>query len=289
MLETNRTRQTINWALRGRTLTAGDRPLIMGILNVTPDSFSDGGTHADTDAAVEHGLRCVEEGADIIDIGGESTRPGADAVSVGEELDRTLPVVTRLAAATDAVLSIDTMKAEVAKQAIAAGAAIVNDVSALTQDPQMVQVVAQTGVGVVLMHMQGTPRTMQKAPRYEDVVCDVTTYLADRVKAVVVAGVAPDAVAVDPGIGFGKTDKHNVALIADLASLAGVGRPVVVGLSRKRFLGALTGRDVSDRVSASVAGLVACVLGGAHVMRVHDVAASVDAARVASAIREAQQ
>jgi dihydropteroate synthase len=288
MPETSRTRQTINWALRGRTLTVGDRPLIMGIVNVTPDSFSDGGAHAEVDAAVAHGIRLAEEGADIIDIGGESTRPGAEPVSVEAELQRTLPVVTALAAATPAVLSIDTTKAEVAGQAVAAGAGIINDVSALTQDPQMVEVAARTGAGVILMHMQGTPRTMQDAPQYAEVVAEVKAYLADRLAAVTGAGVAPEAVAVDPGIGFGKTVDHNLALIAGVPVLAELGRPVVVGLSRKRFLGALTGREVADRLPASLAGLVAGVLGGAHVMRVHDVAASVDAARIAVAVKEAQ-
>jgi len=270
-------------------LEIGARPLIMGILNVTPDSFSDGGRHFDREAAVARGRRMIEEGADIIDVGGESTRPGAARVAAGEERERVVPVVEALARSADAVLSVDTMKASVARAAVAAGASIINDVSALSADEEMVRVAAASGAGVVLMHMQGSPRTMQDDPRYADVVAEVASYLAGRVADVTAAGVAAEALAVDPGIGFGKTVEHNLALLADLGALAGLGRPVVVGLSRKSFLGKLTGAPVGERLAGSLAALTFCVLNGAHVMRVHDVRASREAALVARAIEEARQ
>ena len=252
----------------------------MGVLNVTPDSFSDGGKFIDLDAAVEQARRMAREGADIIDIGGESSRPGAAAVGVEEELRRVIPVVERVVAECPCLVSIDTTKAEVARRAVEKGAHIVNDISAFTMDPDMARVVAGTGAGAVLMHMQGTPRTMQQEPAYGDVVAEVTAYLKDRVGHAVAAGIAADRIAVDPGIGFGKTVEHNVQLLRGLGALNAIGRPIMVGLSRKSFLGKLTGRDVGDRGAASLGGLAFAILRGAHVVRVHDVIESCDVAKL---------
>ncbi len=256
----------------------------MGILNVTPDSFSDGGRFVNAESAVEQGLALVVEGADIVDVGGESTRPGAGAVSVDEELLRVLPVIEALSSRSSAVLSVDTTKAAVARAALEAGAHIVNDVSACTHDADMLSVVAEYGAGIVLMHMRGTPRTMQDNPRYEDVVREVSNYLAGRCDALAGAGVDRSAIAVDPGIGFGKTVEHNLALLQGLEQIGTCGAPVVVGLSRKSFLGKLTGREVDARLAASVAALAWCVMKGANVMRVHDVSASRDAVTVLRAL-----
>lgn len=256
----------------------------MGILNVTPDSFSDGGCYLDTDAAIRRGLAIVAEGADIVDVGGESTRPGASAVDSDEECRRVVSVVEGLSARTDALISVDTTKASVARAALDAGAHIVNDVSAMTQDPSMSSVVAASGAGLVLMHMRGTPRTMQNAPQYGDVVAEVDAYLAERVEAAVAAGIGTASLVVDPGVGFGKSVAHNLALVANLDRLGTSGRPVLVGLSRKSFLGALTDRDVDSRLAGSLAALTFCVLNGAHIMRVHDVRESRDAIRVACAL-----
>jgi dihydropteroate synthase len=274
----------IDWICRDRYLTVGQRPLIMGILNVTPDSFSDGGRHADTPAAIDHAHRMIADGADIIDIGGESTRPGAAAVGIAEEIARVVPVITELRTSTDTILSVDTTKADVARAALDAGAHIVNDVSALTHDAAMADVTRDAGAGVVLMHRQGTPRTMQQAPQYGDVSAEVNGYLARRVEALVQSGSPRQTLAVDPGIGFGKTVEHNVALIQSLPDTVAIGCPVIVGLSRKSFLGKLSGREVGDRLAASLAGLVVSVLNGAHIMRVHDVAASRDAAMIAATL-----
>jgi len=278
-----------SWTCCDRTLTPDARPLVMGILNVTPDSFSDGGRFADAGDAVECAFRMAEEGADIVDIGGESTRPGAAPVAVEDELRRVLPAVEALAGRCRAALSIDTRKAAVAKAALEAGAHIVNDVSALRHDPDMLPLVAATGAGVILMHMQGTPATMQTAPRYDHVVAEVAAFLNERMQAAAAGGVALEQMAVDPGIGFGKTLEHNLLLLRHLAVLSKLGRPVAVGLSRKRFLGALTGREVDERLAAGLAGLTAAVLHGASILRVHDVAASVDAARVAAAMAGAAE
>jgi len=273
-----------HWRCRERTLTLRKRPLIMGILNVTPDSFADGGRDADARAAVERALAMCRDGADIVDVGGESTRPGAEEVSAETELARVLPVVEDLARRADATISVDTTKAVVAEAALRAGARIINDVSAMTLDPDMARVAVESGAGVVLMHMRGTPRSMQENPRYEDVVREVRDYLAARVRALREAGAAPDALAVDPGIGFGKTAAHNVELLSRLDALAGLECPVVVGLSRKSFLGALTGRAVDDRLAGSLAALSVCILKGASVVRVHDVKESLDALRVVAAL-----
>lgn len=279
----------MKWRCRDRVLTIGPRPLIMAILNVTPDSFSDGGRFADPARAVEHGLRMAAAGADIVDIGGQSTRPGAEEVPGEEELRRVQPVVEALCAQTDVAVSIDTMKAPVARRALEAGACIINDVSALTADPDMVAVARETGAGCVLMHMQGTPRTMQTAPRYGDVVAEVTQYLRQRAGDLERTGISRETLAVDPGFGFGKNLEHNLGLLAHLDGLTALGMPVVVGVSRKSMLEKLTGRSVEDRLAGSLAALVCSVLGGAHVVRVHDVAESLDAARVAAAWLQAKE
>lgn len=251
-----------------------DRPRLMGIVNVTPDSFSDGGQFAESSAAIEHGLRLVEEGADIIDVGGESTRPGADPVPVAEEIDRTIPVVAALAKA-GALVSIDTRHPGTMIAAIDAGAGIVNDVTALTGDPDSADVVARRRVPVVLMHMRGEPRTMQARPHYDDAVTDIRTYLAGRLAHCVKAGIAEDAVALDPGIGFGKTVAHNLELLRGLPALAALGRPLLVGASRKSFIGRLGGdAPATNRLGGSLAAALFAAANGARLLRVHDVAAT---------------
>lgn len=274
----------MRWTIVGRALELGPRPLVMGIINVTPDSFSDGGRFAATERAIEHGRRLAAEGADLLDIGGESSRPGAQPVTLEEELARVVPVVRGLAGPVTVPISVDTTKAEVARQALAAGAAIINDITA-GGDPDMVAVVRDAGAGVVLMHMQGTPETMQQNPTYADVVREVHDFLAERVAAFVAAGVPKERIAIDPGIGFGKTSEHNRLLLAHLDGLAPIGCPVVLGVSRKGFLGRLTGRAVEERLASSLAAACFCATRGtAHVLRVHDVAATVDAAKVIGAL-----
>jgi len=256
----------------------------MGVLNVTPDSFSDGGLFFEHDAALRRGLEMVEQGADVIDIGGESTRPGSDPVSAEEEWRRVGTLIESLAAKVDVPLSIDTMKASVAERAIRAGASIVNDVSGM-RDPALIRVVAAERAGVVAMHMLGNPKTMQQDPRYEDVVGEVEAFLAERIRALEAAGVASDAIAVDPGIGFGKSLAHNLALLRGLDRLAALGHPVVVGVSRKSFIGKLGAGDAGRRLPGSVAAATVAVLRGAHVVRAHDVSETVRAMRVADALR----
>jgi dihydropteroate synthase len=266
------------WQLRDRTLTPGSPPLLLGIVNVTPDSFSDGGQFLDTDAAVAHALRLVEQGADLLDIGGESTRPGAQPVGLDEELARVLPVVRRLAALTPTPLSVDTYKAEVARQALEAGAHIINDVTALRGDPAMAEVVRSYGAGVILMHMQGTPATMQAAPHYDDVAAEVADFLEARLQACIDLGIAASQVVLDPGIGFGKTREHNLRLLARLEVLQRLGRPVCLGVSRKGFLGKLLNRPLHQRLASSLAAACyALVRGSAQIVRVHDVAETHDA------------
>jgi dihydropteroate synthase len=256
----------------------------MGIVNVTPDSFSDGGLFLDADAAVEHGRRLAGEGATILDIGGESTRPGAEPVPEDEELRRVLPVVERLADGTDARLSIDTTKSGVARAALDAGAEIVNDVSAFRFDPALAGVVADSGADCCLMHMLGEPRTMQQDPRYGDVVSDVKAFLEERLAFAVGEGVAEERVWLDPGIGFGKTVEHNLELLRRLDEIVAIGRPVVVGSSRKSFLGKLAGdRDEGRRLPGTIATNVLALERGASVFRVHDVAQNADALAVAAA------
>ena len=258
--------------------------LIMGVVNVTPDSFSDGGEFLDADTAVRHGLRLADEGAHILDVGGESTRPGAEPISPDEELSRVLPVIERLASEADGRLSIDTTKVSVARSALGAGATIVNDVSALRFDPDMAGLVAETGAGCCLMHMLGEPRTMQADPRYDDVVSEVKAFLEERLAFAVSEGVDEERVWLDPGIGFGKTVEHNLELLRRLDEIVAIGRPVVVGTSRKSFLGKLAGgRDEGDRLPGTIATNVLALERGATVFRVHDVAPNVDALAVAAA------
>ena len=259
-------------------------PCVMGIVNVTPDSFSDGGLHADTDSAVAHGLLLADEGAAILDIGGESTRPGSLPVPLDEELARVVPVIERLAAATPALLSIDTTKAAVARAALDAGATIVNDVTALRGDAAMAALVAERGCPVCLMHMLGEPRTMQDDPRYDDVVAEVAAFLEERLTAAVAAGVREEQVLLDPGIGFVKTVQHNLLLLAHLDRLTALGRPLVLGASRKRFIGTLLGAEPRERTSGTVATTVLGLARGAAVVRVHDVRPNVEALRVAQAV-----
>ncbi len=255
---------------------------IMGVVNVTPDSFSDGGRFLDPAAAIGHGRRLAQEGAAILDVGGESTRPGADPVGVADELARVLPVVEGLAG-LDARVSIDTMKLDVARAALAAGARYVNDVSAFRHEPGMAALVAESGAECCLMHMLGEPRTMQRAPRYDDVVDDVRAFLEERLAFAVGEGIREERVQLDPGIGFGKTIEHNLALLRGLPELARLGRPLVIGVSRKSFLGRITGRVTGDRVAATVAANVLAFERGARVLRVHDVAAVADGLAVAAA------
>ncbi len=257
---------------------------IMGILNVTPDSFSDGGRYLDAGAAIEHGLALAAEGAAIIDVGGESTRPGSAGVELREELRRVVPVVEGLVSAgVGAAVSIDTSKVEVAAAALDAGATFVNDVTAFRAAPEMAALVAERGVECCLTHMQGEPLTMQDAPRYDDVVGEVRDFLAERVAFALAAGIERERIVVDPGFGFGKTVKHNLELLDRLDELAALGQPILVGTSRKSFLGALTGRREHDRLAATIATNVIALLHGASVFRVHDVAAVGDALAVAAA------
>ncbi len=268
----------------------------MGILNATPDSFSDGGKfyvsrrslQAETETlelAVVRGLQMVAEGADIIDIGGESTRPGAKPVQTLEEIERTVPIIGKLREKTDALISIDTRKTDVARAALAAGADIINDISALS-DPDMAAVAAETGAGLVLMHMLGTPETMQNDPRYDNVVSHVRNFLEERMAFAIERGVAPEQICLDPGIGFGKTDEHNLALLRGIPALAASGRPVLIGASRKSFIGRMTGRErTDDRLAGSLAAAAFSILRGAQILRVHDVKESCDTASLVDTLR----
>jgi dihydropteroate synthase len=255
----------------------------MGVINVTPDSFSDGGLFLDAHAAVDHGERLAADGADVLDVGGESTRPGAEPVPEDEELRRVVPVVERLAQGQGPRISIDTMKLGVARAALQAGARIVNDVSALRRDPEMAGLVASAGAHCCLMHMRGEPRSMQRDPDYEDVVSEVKSFLEDRLRFAVGEGVPEERVWLDPGIGFGKTMDHNLELLRRLDEIAAIGRPVVVGTSRKSFLGRITGRDEGARLPGTIATNVIAYERGAEIFRVHDVAEVRDALRVAAA------
>jgi len=259
-------------------------PVVMGVLNVTPDSFSDGGEFLDPDAARLQARRMAEAGATIIDVGGESTRPGAGAVAPAEELDRVLPVVESLVAELDVPVSVDTSKPEVMREAIAAGASMINDVRAL-RAPGALAAVAGSQVAVCLMHMQGEPRTMQTAPRYDDVVEDVHAFLASRVRACESEGIGRDRIVLDPGFGFGKTLEHNLALLAGLGEFTREGLPVLAGLSRKSLIGTLTGRPAAGRLAGSVALAALAVARGASIIRAHDVSETVDAVKVAGALR----
>ncbi|MET1012019.1 MAG: dihydropteroate synthase [Actinomycetota bacterium] len=273
------------WRCRDRELALGAQTLVMGIVNVTPDSFSDGGMFPDADAAVRHGLRLLEEGADVLDVGGESTRPGSEPVGSEEETLRVLPVLEGLRReAPEAFLSVDTRAPSVAEQALAAGADVVNDIGAGT-DPAMFDAAARSGAGMVLMHMRGEPKTMQADPRYDDVVAEVRAFLAERIEAAVAAGIGRDRLCIDPGIGFGKNLEHNLALLRSIGSFRELGAAVLAGASRKRFIGELAGvADAADRRDGSLAAAVWCAAQGVDVVRVHDVAPTVQALRVADAI-----
>jgi dihydropteroate synthase len=259
-------------------------PLVMGVLNVTPDSFSDGGRHADTAAALARALEMVGQGAAIIDVGGESTRPGAAPVAEAEELDRVIPLIEALHARSDVIISVDTMKPAVMRAACAAGAQIVNDVAAL-RVPGALEAVAQSGAAVCLIHMQGEPRTMQTAPGYRDVVAEVGQFLLERMRACVEAGIPAQATLLDPGIGFGKTLEHNLQLLAHVDSLSQLGRPLLVGVSRKSMFGQLLDRPLQQRLAGSLTAAALAVWQGAAIVRAHDVAETVDAVRTVAAIR----
>lgn len=262
-------------------------PKLMGVVNVTPDSFSDGGLYLDEDAAIAHGRELAQAGADILDVGGESTRPGAEAVSAEEEIARTEPVVAELTvdlAQTGHEVSIDTSKLAVAEAALDAGATIVNDVTALRAEPEIGALCAERGAGLVLMHMQGDPRTMQRNPTYDDVVDDVRSFLAQRLEVAVAAGVDEERVWLDPGIGFGKNLEHNLELLRRLGELRSLGRPLVVGASRKSFIGKIDGSEVGERLGGTIAASVLAAAEGADVLRVHDVAEVGQAVTVATAI-----
>ena len=269
----------------GPLTLGGDRPLLMGILNVTPDSFFDGGLHAGVDAALRHAEALLAAGADILDVGGESSRPGAAPVPEADELARTRPVVAAIAKRFACPISIDTVKAAVARAALEAGAIIVNDISAMEQDSGMLEVPQAFGAGVVLNHMRGTPKDMQTAPRYDDTVAEVAAYLKGRIQLLAAVGIAKDRIAVDPGLGFGKRLEDNYALIENLEMLDAIGCPVLLGHSRKSFVGNTPGLEKSDRLHPSVAVAVYAALKGASILRVHDVKATAEALRIVAAVR----
>lgn len=277
----------MQWRCREHVFDLGARPLVMGILNVTPDSFSDGGQYGETVAAIRRGLELVEEGADILDIGGESTRPGAEAVALDEELARVLPVIEGLRQRTEAAISIDTSKAEVARRALGAGATIINDVTALRGDPYMARVAADSGAGVVLMHMQGTPATMQEAPHYKDVMGEIAAFLKERIAEAEGAGIGLERIAIDPGIGFGKTLEHNLESLVRLGELTAMGYPVLLGPSRKGFIGRILDLPPEERAEGTGAVVTAAVLAGVRIVRVHDVKAMSRTVRMAERLRTA--
>ena len=281
----NITRNEYIWKTSRRKLSLGNKTLIMGILNVTPDSFSDGGLFYSQQKAVEHGLQMAAEGADIIDIGGESTRPGAGSVMAGVELKRVLPVIESLVKQVKIPISIDTKKAQVARQTIAAGAEIVNDISALNGDKKMAKTIKETGAAVVLMHMRGGPQNMQKGNLvYADIMGEIIDYLKKSSQTAVKAGIERDCLVIDPGIGFGKTPKDNYKIIKNLSELKGLGMPVMVGTSRKSFIGKLTGGEPRQRLEGTAATVAAAIMNGCHIVRVHDVAAMKKVAAITDAI-----
>jgi len=270
----------------GYTLDLSKKTHIMGILNVTPDSFSDGGRYLDRKTAIDHALKMVDEGADIIDIGGESTRPGAEPVPLEEELNRTIPVIEAISKKISVPVSIDTYKAEVARQAIQAGATIVNDISGLRFDPEMASVVAETGAAVVVMHIKGTPRDMQKNPEYQDLFGEIIEYLRGSIEIAKKAGVPEERIIIDPGIGFGKRPEHNLQIINRLDRFSVLGRPILVGTSRKSFIGLiLDNLPPSERIEGTAASVAISVFNGASIVRVHDVKTMSRVVRVADAIR----
>ena len=274
----------------GRQLRLGERTLVMGILNVTPDSFADGGAHLDVNAAVAAGVRMAAEGADVIDVGGESTRPGAQPVGAEEEMRRVLPVIEALSSATDALISIDTYKADVARQALARGATIINDISGLQYDSDLGMVAAETGAGLVLMHTRGRSQSMYERATYRDVVAEVKSELREAMRRAFDSGVQQDAIILDPGLGFAKRAEHSLELLAKLPEIAELDRPILVGPSRKSFLQSALGERVpAEREWGTAAAVTAGVLAGAHIIRVHGVAQMADVVRVADRLRESVQ
>jgi len=270
--------------LRGRTLELGRRTLIMGVLNITPDSFSDGGRFADYEKALAQALELISAGADILDVGGESTRPGSAPAPLEVELERVVPVICAVRARSDIPISVDTNKAEVAVRSLEAGADIINDVSSLRFDPGMALVVAESGAPLILMHMLGTPRTMQVNPVYDSVISEITGFLEERMKFAVQNGIERSQIIVDPGIGFGKTVTHNLNIIRDLDFFSCMDRPILLGTSRKRFIGAILGRPEGERELGTAVANTFGIVGGAHILRVHDVAFHREAVRMAEAI-----
>ncbi len=278
--------KTLTRQAKDRLIEFPDRPLVMGVVNVTPDSFFDGGRYLDAEAAVAHAVRLVEEGADLLDVGAESTRPGANVVDEAEERRRAIPVVTAVAKAVAVPISIDTSKAAVARAALDAGAVLVNDVSALRGDPAMVDVVARTGAGIVLMHMHGTPHTMQQAPCYDDVVGEISDFFEERIRFAMAHGIVRRQIILDPGIGFGKLLVHNLRLLAQLRCFAQFECPLLVGVSQKAFLGQLVGRPIQERQWGTAAAVAMAVERGAGILRVHDVRAMKDVVQVTAAISQ---
>lgn len=275
-----------DWFLaKGREVRCNAQPLIMGIVNVTADSFYDGGRYAKPERAVAHAIELVEHGADILDIGAESTRPGAHPVSEQDELARVIPVIAELARRVTVPISVDTTKSRVAQLALDAGASIINDVSALRFDAEMATVIARSGAGIVLMHMQGTPQTMQRAPQYENVVAEVAHFLDERLQVAMLAGIAKTNIILDPGIGFGKLLVHNLDLLDQLSSFTMLNRPLLVGLSRKAFIGQIVDRSVEHREWGTAAAVALAVDRGAQILRVHDVAMMADVVKVAAAVK----
>ena len=276
----------MRWTVRDFVFKFPRPMVVMGVVNTTPDSFSDGGHFLDTDMATDHGLRLADEGAEIIDIGGESTRPGSEPVSATEELRRVVPVIERLAKRCGAVISIDTQKPTVAKAALDAGASIVNDIAANRESPEMWQIVAEARAGYICMHMQGTPQTMQAEPHYDDVLREVGDFFSERLARLAEQGVSGEQVALDPGIGFGKELKHNIKLLSGIHELIMSGRPLLIGASRKSFIGKLLGTPSNERMPASLACAACAAAKGAHVVRVHDVAETVQAVRMTEALSD---
>jgi dihydropteroate synthase len=273
----------MHWNLKTKSLTFHSSPLLMAIVNVTPDSFSDGGKYLATDRAVEHALQLVKDGADILDIGGESTRPYSDPVSATEESERVIPVIEALVKETAIPISVDTSKSNVARAAIEAGAEIINDVTGLESDPEMLGVAVETGAGVCAMHMQGTPQTMQDDPQYEDVVSDIVSYLSERNRSLLSAGIDASKICLDPGIGFGKTHQHNIELLSSAEEFLTLERPILIGHSRKGFIGKLIGDKEANRDAGTLAITLMMASKGIHVVRVHEIAATKQALTVWSA------
>jgi len=274
---------SLNWP--GHSLDLGKRTHVMGVINVTPDSFSDGGLYFQKETAIEHGLRLAQDGADIIDVGGESTRPFSEEVSLQEELDRVVPVVEALSRALQVPISIDTCKAEVARQALEAGASIINDISALRFDPDITSVAAEAGIPVILMHMQGTPGNMQKNPFYQNLIPEILDFLRLAVDRAVSGGIKNDMIIVDPGIGFGKTVEHNLEIIRELGQFCVLGRPVLLGTSNKTFIGRLLNKEPHERDTGTMATVAAGVLNGADIVRVHNVKKAVETVKIVDAIK----